>query len=315
MLLPDFRVRQRDYLLEISRAITQELDLEKLLGRILSISIEMLAGQAGLIALRDEEENWTIPVSSGLSDSFLKYLIPYLDDISKAESPDEFELLEIHRRLRDLAHQASRGLLNGTVLPLVTHQKIVGVIFLFRSYSDTLPSNDQALLRSFADQAAIAVRNAQLYSQSVKSQQRLNALLDSVADGIIILSPSQTIERCNPALERLLSLSGGEVQGKPHDQVLRWVKRSTDMTLEQAIAGGWPLTPHAHLYVEGDLKIGDNLPPLPVGITYAPLMSDENVLLNIIATVRDITHFRQAEELKSTFVSVVSRSEERRVGK
>ena len=47
-MLPDFRVRQRDYLLEISRALTQELDLEKLLARILRISIEMLAGQAGL---------------------------------------------------------------------------------------------------------------------------------------------------------------------------------------------------------------------------------------------------------------------------
>ena len=51
-LLPDFRVRQRDYLLEIARALTEELDLNKLLGRILRISVEMLAGQAGLIALR-----------------------------------------------------------------------------------------------------------------------------------------------------------------------------------------------------------------------------------------------------------------------
>ena len=33
-MLPDFRVRQRDYLLEIARAITQELDLEKLLARM-----------------------------------------------------------------------------------------------------------------------------------------------------------------------------------------------------------------------------------------------------------------------------------------
>lgn len=306
MLLPDFRVRQRDYLLEISRAITQELDLETLLGRILTISIEMLAGQAGLIALRDEDENWSIPVSHGLPESFLKYLVPYLAEISKAKDPDEFELLEIHRRLRDLAHKASRGLLNGTVLPLVTHQSVVGVIFLFRSYSDNFSVNDRALLRSFADQAAIAVQNAQLYSQSVQSRQRLNALLDSVADGILILSPGQIIERCNPALERLLSLSTEEIQGKPHDQVIHWLKRSTDMTLEQAIAGGWPLTPHAHLYVEGDLKVGDSLPPLPVGITYAPLLSDNNVLLNIIATIRDISHFRQAEELKSTFVSVVS---------
>jgi len=31
-LLPDFRVRQRDYLLEISRAITQELELGSVFG-------------------------------------------------------------------------------------------------------------------------------------------------------------------------------------------------------------------------------------------------------------------------------------------
>ena len=31
-MLPDFRVRQRDYLLEIARLLTQELDLEKLLA-------------------------------------------------------------------------------------------------------------------------------------------------------------------------------------------------------------------------------------------------------------------------------------------
>jgi GAF domain-containing protein len=55
-LLPDFRVRQRDYLLEISRAITQELNLDSLLARILTISIEMLAGQAGLIALWEEQQ-------------------------------------------------------------------------------------------------------------------------------------------------------------------------------------------------------------------------------------------------------------------
>ncbi len=31
-MLPDLRVRQRDYLLEILRAITQELDLDKVLA-------------------------------------------------------------------------------------------------------------------------------------------------------------------------------------------------------------------------------------------------------------------------------------------
>jgi signal transduction histidine kinase len=77
------------------------------------------------------------------------------------------------------------------------------------------------------------------------------------------------------------------------------------MTLEQAEAGGWPLTPNATLYVEGDLNRPGGI-PLPVGITYAPLISAEGGLLNIIASVRDITRFREAEEIKSTFISVIS---------
>jgi signal transduction histidine kinase len=46
--------------------------------------------------------------------------------------------------------------------------------------------------------------------------------------------------------------------------------------------------------------------PLPVGITYAPLLSPEGILTNVVATVRDITHFREADEIKRTFISVIS---------
>jgi signal transduction histidine kinase len=57
--------------------------------------------------------------------------------------------------------------------------------------------------------------------------------------------------------------------------------------------------------LEGDLKRSDP-PSLPVGITYAPLLTPEGSLRNIIVTVRDITKFRNAEEIKNTFVSIVS---------
>ena len=65
-MLPDFRVRQRDYLLEISRALTQELDQEKLLARILLIAVEMLAGQAGIIALK-ERDGWRVAAAHGIA--------------------------------------------------------------------------------------------------------------------------------------------------------------------------------------------------------------------------------------------------------
>lgn len=306
-MLPDFRVRQRDYLLEISRALTQELDLDKLLGRILHISLEMLAGQAGIIALRSEHEGWRMRVSTGLSPSFIKFLEPYLAEIPL--HPKESELREIpviNRILTDLTHIASLGLLTGVGLPLVTQKTVMGVIFVFRSYPSVFSSNDRALLASFADQAAIAVQNALLYNQVNREKIRLNALLDSAADGILILSTDHHIESCNPAFSKLLGIPLQKIQGQHHDDIIKWNSRPHGLTLEQAEAGGWPLTPHAQLYVEGDLIRGQNNLPLPVGVTYAPLLSNENTLINIIATVRDITRFRQADELKSTFISIIS---------
>jgi K+-sensing histidine kinase KdpD len=306
-MLADFRARQRDYLLEISRALTQELDINKLLGRILNISIEMLAGQAGLIALRSELGEWKITHTHNIPVVFLKYLEPFLADIPvDSQEPESNELPEINRLLVELTQMASLGLLTGVGLPLIARQRVVGVIFIFRSYPDVFSANDRSLLRSFADQAAIAVQNAQLYTQINQEKQRMDALLDTAADGILILNTGQVIERCNPALAQILGQDADLIQGKKHDEVIRWARPPQGLTLEAAEAGGWPLTPHAQLYVEGDLQRPNNQASLPVGITYAPLQTANGILINVIATVRDITRFRQAEEMKSTFISVIS---------
>jgi PAS domain S-box-containing protein len=304
-MLPDFRVRQRDYLLEISRALTQELDLDKLLERILYISAEMLAGQAGIIALRAEKGGWKVTTSLGIPAGLARYLEPFLAELPDNEDPARFELPEVSRVLQNLGRTIGWGLLTGVGLPLITREKVIGVIFVFRNYPGIFSANDRALLQSFANQAAIAVDNAQLYQQVSQDKQRMDALLDSAADGILILSSGHIITRCNPAFARMLDESIANITGKPHDEVICLTRHEDMLTLEQAEAGGWPLTPNATLYVEGDLERSSGI-PLPVGITYAPLVSEVGNLLNIIATVRDITRFREAEELKSTFISVIS---------
>ncbi len=304
-MLPDFRVRQRDYLLEIGRAITQELDLDKLLARILNVSVEMLAGQAGLITLRGEEGGWTIATSHGIPSAFLNYLDPLLKAIPDQEDPAKFELPQINTLLKEVTRIASLGFLDGVGLPLIFRSRVVGMIFIFRNYSGRFSGNDRALLQSFADQAAIAVRNAQFYAQIRREKQRMDTLLDSAADGILILNAEKTIERYNPAFANLWGKPIGDIIDLPHKEVIRWTKIENGITLEQALAQGWPLTPHATLYVEGDLERTD-LMPLPVGITYAPLLSPDGQLINIVATVRDISHFREADEIKRTFISVIS---------
>lgn len=299
-MLPDFRVRQRDYLLEISRLITQELDLEKLLARILKISIEMLAGQAGLIALK-LPDGWRVATAHGIAPAFLSYLSPLLAE----EKVRELDVLELNRMLKELTYTASMGLLNGTGLPLAAHGQVIGVIFIFRNYPDMFTPNDRMLLQAFADQAAIAVFNAQLYGQVTYEKKRLDALLESAADGILILDSEMNIERSNEAFNKLYGTTREEVTGKPHSDIIQWKREPQGNTLEEEVANGWPLTPNATLYVEGDL-IRPNPPPLPVGITYAPLLSEEGKLRNVIVSLRDITHFRTADEIKATFISIVS---------
>lgn len=304
-MLPDNRIRQRDHLLEISRKLTQELNLEKLLDRILELATELLAGSAGLIALREETSGWSIGASYGIPPTFLKNVEPLLAEVPEDQEQAGRELPTVNRLLQMLTKRASLNLLTGVGLPLVSRKRVVGLIFVFRGYQGGFSANDRALLQSFADQAAIAVQNAQLYTQVTREKRRLDALLDSAPDGILIMNSDHKIERCNLAFARLYRRDVDQIKGKNHEEIINWAARRQGRSLEEAELSGWPLTPRANLYVEGDLKrpAGD---VIPVGVTYAPLLSGEGKLINIIATVRDISHFREAEELKSVFVSVVS---------
>lgn len=304
-VLPDFRIRQRDYLLEISRAITEELELNRVLTRIVRVSAELLAGHAGLIALRDEHGGWRIASSYGINTEFLKNLNPLLADIPDHGDPARFALPEINRRLQRITKAASMGILTGVGLPMIAQNEVVGVIFVFRSYRGRFSAEDRNLLQSFASQAAIAVHNARLYTEITRQKSHLDAVLDSSADGIFILDPGFRIQRFNRACTRLTGYSAEEVLGRKHAEVIRWLQREPGLTLEEAEAGGWPLTPQAMIYTEGDLitKEGGTI---SVGIRYAPTLSEDGRLLSIVANIRDITKFREAEDIRNTFISIIS---------
>ncbi|HEX9674623.1 MAG TPA: PAS domain S-box protein, partial [Anaerolineales bacterium] len=304
-MLPDLRVRQRDYLLDVSRALTEELDLDKVLARIVRLAAELLASSAGLIALRDPGGGWRVASTYGIRSEFQAFLDPLLADIPDHGDPARFALPEVSRRLQRITQAASMGLLTGVGLPMIARDEVVGVIFSFRSYRGRFSVEDRTLLGAFASQAAIAVSNARLYTEVADQKRHLDAVLESSADGIFILDPSYHFTRFNRACTRLTGYPTEQVVGRSHGQIIRWRELQPGMTLEEAEAGGWPLSPRASLYVEGDLikQTGESI---SVGITYAPIFSEPGQLLSVVANIRDISRFREADELKATFISVVS---------
>jgi PAS domain S-box-containing protein len=304
-MLTDYRVRQREYLLEISRALTAQLKLDELLQMVLEAATNMLAGQAGLIALRDPDGGFVVRASYGLPRALVPYFGPLLTDI-----PDDVDLRRFHipalaEKLGQVATELGLRLQQVVALPMSMKQELMGALYVFRAYGTRFTANDRQILASFADQAAIAVHNAQLYERISEEKRRLDAILEYSADGVMILDAGHRIVVFNRALAQLSRWSAADALGHHHDEVIRWARLETDLDLGGAIAGGWPLPPARQLYVEGDLR-RRNGGTVSVGITYAPLLDREGRLVNIIANVRDITRFREAEEIKSTFISVIT---------
>ncbi len=304
-MLTDYRVRQREYLLEISRALTEQLDLASVLRRILEAAAELLASSVGLIILRLDDGTFAPRASYGIPTTLLPVFAPLWAHAPERDAAGNWNMPNLERTVAAVARSGGLGLRQTVAIPMNISSKLMGMIYIFRSYSGVFSSNDRQLLQSFADQAAIAVHNAQLYQQVTNEKQRLDAIIEASADGVLILDPAQRITVFNRALSRLTGWDAAQALGQQHDDIMTFDKHYAGVTLSEAEANGWPLDSNSNLYLEGDLRRRDGK-HIPVGITYAALFSQENQLVNIIANVRDMTHLREADDLKNTFISVIS---------
>jgi PAS domain S-box-containing protein len=298
-----YQLRQREYLLQIGRAMTSRLDLPSVLRMILESAGELLRAEAGLIALRqDNDTGLAIKASYGIPVSGLPRFAPLLVDFPPAA--DRIDLSDIQSRLSLVARAIRLPLQQVVALPLLIEDRLLGIAYLFRSGSIAFSANDESVLASFADQAAIAVRNAQLYQQVSSEKHLLDAIIEHSADGVMILDPQLRIRVFNRALSVMTGWSAERAIGSPCYQVLALEKASG-----AHICGADPASLHFSggepLVVEGEL-VRPGGSRVAVTVTYSPLYDMEGRLSHVIANVVDITRFREAEEMKSTFISIVS---------
>lgn len=311
--LVDIRILQREYLLAISRAMTAELDLHDLLRLILKSAVELVSGQAGMIALAEPGAD-TLRVAAvyGIPPHLVDHFAPLVRGVPYREGHEGEAFPELARQLRNIAHEADLGLTQVIRLPLSSAGEVNGLIYVFQSGNYYFVEDAPNLLRSFAEQAAIAVRNARLYQQVNQEKQRLDAILEQSADGVMILDPHLHITVFNRALSQMTGWPAAEAIGRSHNEVIEWRSLKTETELNDALERNWPLPNAAHLYVEGEARRRrDAACPgepemISLGITYAPLMDEAGLMTSIIASVRDLTRYREEEALQKTFISIIS---------
>ena len=128
----------------------------------------------------------------------------------RAASVDDVEAGDSAR-----AWQASRTGLHGTFAFAVTNgRKVTGVIALF---SPERRSLDRSMLRVMADigsQIGQFIERRRAEEELRQSGERIRAILDTVADGIITIDERLVIRSYNPAAERLFGHAADEVIGK-----------------------------------------------------------------------------------------------------
>ena len=306
VMLVDYRIRQREYLLAIGRALTAELDLADVLRIIVQGSVEFISGRAGMIVLADPAERiFRIAAIYGIPRALLDKLTPLLQKVSYSDSNEQEAISELTRRMQQVAEKANMGLTQVICLPMMSGEVTIGMIYVFQEETHHYGFEAASLLQSFADQAAIAVKNARLYQQIIAEKQRLDAILEQSADGVMIFDRKLRITVFNSALSRMTGWEATQAIGCPQREIINWQALRTDVDLETALNDGWPLPGSPPLYVEGDLRRPDGQ-LISLGITYAPLLNYQGVMTNIIANVRDLTRFREQEALQKTFISVIS---------
>lgn len=319
-LLATYQLRQREYLLQITRALTSSLDLPSLLKLILNNAAELVGCRAGLIVLTREDGNleetgasrprFQIRALYGIPAQVLPAFDPLLDvlpilqeDESSGETPQlDPYFADLQGRVRQVEERLGATLGQVVGLPLLVENVLLGIIYLFRSeYAFT--QLDWQFLRGFADQAAIAVRNARLYHQLETERSRLAAIIENSAEGIMILDADRRVLVINQSLTAMTGVSSQDAQGRLCQDLLPLDNVQGINACDFDDLSGF--APGQDLRCEGDL-IRPGKKRSSVAVTFTPLYNDGGTLVNIIVNVHDITRFREEEEIKSTFTSIIS---------
>lgn len=169
------RTHQLTTLNEVARSLTSTLELEPLLNQILNSAVDILNCEAGSLLLVDEatgDLTFEVVVGPPESSNLLgQRLPPGTGLVGKTVEIRQPIIANDVRRTKDWFEKTDQQTGFQTkdllVVPMQVKENVIGVIEVINR-KDGLPFNpdDQELLAAFTSQAAIAIDNARLYTQT-----------------------------------------------------------------------------------------------------------------------------------------------------
>jgi PAS domain S-box-containing protein len=176
-------------------------------------------------------------------------------------------------------------------LPILARRGLVGLIYMASGKEEHLGDDLLRIFSLIVSQISAAVENALLFRQVEQERARLAAILASSTDAVLVVDRFGRIVLDNPA--------AWEVMGVEGSQSRKLLSESTqNEKLIQLFESA----------MQGDEPTGEI--PLMDGRTFyanlSPISAGEGDVTGWVATMQDVSHFKELNELKSDFVNVVS---------
>ncbi len=285
------RLEQLSLLWRVSRAVSSSLELNESLSPILTGALEKTGACAARIVLLSADGTAKDAVFQGPRADLLTRLDSHAARLVHPEQP-----LLIHNLAREreplLFALRRAGLRALYGLPLTTRGRLSGVLWLAFAAPRPFKMSEIDFLSTLAGQAAAASQNVRLFAAARDGRQRLEAILTSVSDAIIVTDNQGRLLLANPAAE----------------QIFHSLVDARGQLIDTLLSAGSETARQLFMAPLNDI-LTDEL-TLPDGrVLYASVCAvnqqgDQST--GRVAVLRDITYLKELDQMKSDFVDTVS---------
>jgi len=293
------RVRLKDrlddlsLLLQVSQAVSATLELPEGMPFILEGALKATNAQVARIILLSASGAPQMVMARGTPREGLGALDRAL--AAAAQDQEHPLIVESLARVKFLVEsEMLKGPVKAVIaLPVRTKDRMPAVMWIGYGEVRQFDASEIDLLSTLASQTAVLVENARLFRAAEGGRRRLAAILTSTTDAVLVTDRDDRILLVNPAAERAFGIAADMVVGQ----------KVSEADLAPVLKTAF----EEHVPESGALA---EEVPLPDGRTlYAnvsTILSADSERIGRVALMRDITHFKELDEMKSEFVATVS---------
>lgn len=282
--------------------INSTLELEEVLSRAMDTVIGLTDAERGYIMLRNDETNemeFMIGRKIGresIEDEQLMISSSIVDEVISTGEPVVTTNAQEDDRFNKQQSIMSYMLRSILCVPLTNREKVIGVVYADNRIRQALfGERELQLLVSFANQASIAIQNAQLFErvrtrlEEVNRQRKLlDSIFASIASGIVTTDASGTVATVSPVAKEILSTTEDAI-GQPVTLVLPAVYEGFEDVL-------------AHIQdqdTQETIEVSTVIPdrgPVTLGLKLSPLKGETSETMGVAVVLDDLTEIKQRDE-------------------